>query len=145
MDRLDLVSAVLPLQPQLLALAVILSQPAEPSETGLEGRWRNPSGSVIISITQCEQSFCGRVQWASDKAVSDARRGGTDPLVGAKLLTDIVPRGKGRWSARLFVPDIHKTSRAKLRLLGLDQLKVTGCAAGRIICKSQVWTRATAE
>ena len=130
------------MQSHLLVLAIILAQPAKPSGTGVEGRWRNPSGSVIISITPCNQLFCGWVQWASDKAVADARKGGTDPLVGAELLSDIVPRGESRWSARLFVPDLNKTSKVELRLLGLDQLKVTGCVVGRVVCKSQVWTRA---
>jgi uncharacterized protein (DUF2147 family) len=132
-------------QSHLLALAVVLSRPDEPVETGLEGRWRNPSGSVIISIRPCNESLCGWVQWASDKAVADARKGGTDPLVGTELLSDIVPRGEGRWGARLFVPDLHKTSKTELRLLGLDQLKVTGCAVGRVVCKSQIWTRTAAE
>ena len=130
---------------QILALAAIFQAPVEPAASGLEGRWRNPSGSVIIAITPCDQSLCGSVQWASEKASSDARKGGTDPLIGAMLISDIEPQDDGRWSARLFVPDLNKRSKAELRVLGPDQLKVTGCAVGRIICKSQVWTRAEPE
>lgn len=133
------------MQSPLIALAVILAQLAEPVETGLEGRWRNPSGSVIIAITPCGETLCGRVQWASDKAMADARKGGTDALIGAELLSNVAPHGKGRWKARLFVPDLNKTTKAELRRLEPDQLKVTGCAVGRIICKSQIWTRAKAE
>lgn len=129
------------MQPYLLVLAAALTQPAELTDASLEGRWRNPNGSVIISITICSESLCGRVEWASDKAVADARNGGTDPLVGAELLSDILPRGDGRWNARLFVPDLNKRSKAELRLSGGDQLKVRGCLVGRVICKSQVWTR----
>ena len=129
----------------LLALATMLAQPGEPAETALEGRWRNPSGSVIISIAPCGEAMCGRVQWASDKAMTDARKGGTDPLVGVELLSGFVPKGQNRWKGRLFVPDLNKTSKAELRQLGLDQLKVTGCAVGRLVCKSQVWTRTEAE
>ena len=130
---------------QLLVLALLLAQASEPAERALEGRWSNPSGSVIISIDSCGEALCGRVQWASDKAVADARNGGTDPLVGAQLLSDIVPKGEGRWRARLFVPDLNKRSKADIRQLGVNQLKVTGCAVGRLICKSQVWTRTQAE
>ena len=122
-------------------IALILAQPAE---AGLEGRWSNPDGAVIISISPCDSSLCGRVEWASDKAIADARKG-TDHLIGARLLTDIVPRGDGRWKARLFVPDLNKTSKAELKLLGLDQLKVSGCLIGRVACKSQVWTRLEAQ
>lgn len=131
--------------PYLLALALILAQPAGPAEPALEGHWRNPSGTVIIAIAPCGEMFCGRVQWASEKAMADARNGGTDPLIDAELLTEIVPNGDGRWKARLFVPDINKTSKAKLRQLASDQLKVTGCAVGRLLCKSQVWTRTEAR
>jgi uncharacterized protein (DUF2147 family) len=125
--------------PSLLLLATISAPLAAPS---LEGDWRNPNGSVVIAIAPCGEALCGRVKWASDKAQADARKGGTDPLVGAELLSAIEPRGAGRWKARLFVPDINKTSRADLHLLGTDRLKVTGCAVGRLICKSQTWTRA---
>jgi uncharacterized protein (DUF2147 family) len=125
-----------------LAVALALAQPAEP---GLEGRWSTPDGAVIIVISPCDSTLCGRVEWASEKAMADARKGGTDQLIGARLLTDIIPSGDGRWKARLFVPDLNKTSRAELKLLGLDQLKVSGCLIGRLACKSQLWTRIEAQ
>lgn len=100
---------------------------------------------MIISITSCDAAFCGRVQRASEEAVADARKHGTDSLVGATLLSGTVPHGEGRWRARLFVPDLNKTSKVELRLLGFDRLKVTGCAVGRVVCKSQVWARVEAE
>lgn len=123
----------------LFALAIMLAQPGE---AALEGNWRNPQGSVIISIAPCAEAMCGRVQWASEKAIIDARKGGTDPLIGVVLLRDFVPKGEGRWKGQIFLPDLNKTSKAELRQLGPDKVKVTGCAVGRIICKSQVWTRA---
>jgi uncharacterized protein (DUF2147 family) len=82
-------------QSHLIILAAIFAQSVEPAETSLEGLWRNPSGSVIISISPCDESICGRVQWASEKAMADARKGGTDPLVGTEVLSDITPRGEG--------------------------------------------------
>ena len=123
-------------------LATMAVQPVEP---GLAGNWRNPRGSVIISIAPCAEALCGRVQWASNEATSDARKGGTDPLIGVELLRDFVPRGNGRWKGQVFLPDLNKISKAELRQLGPNEVKVTGCAVGRIICKSQVWTRAAAN
>jgi uncharacterized protein (DUF2147 family) len=107
----------------------------------LEGSWRNPGGSVVVAVAPCGEAWCGRVHWASEKAVADARRGGTDPLVGSELLSDLVPAGDGRWKGRMFVPDLNRSSHAELRLLGPDTVKVTGCAALGIVCKSQTWTR----
>ena len=129
----------------VLISAIALAQAAGPAAAPIEGRWRNPIDSVIIIIIPCGQSLCGRVDWASEKAKADARKAGTDPLMGAELLSGIVPKTKGWWSGRLFVPDLRKTSKAELRLIGLDRLKVTGCGVGRLICKSQIWTRTTAE
>lgn len=106
------------------------------------GRWKNPSGSVIVAIDNCGAAYCGRVDWASDKAKADARRGGTATLVGTQLMTDFTPAGSGRWKGQLFIPDMNRRSKAELRVHGVGQLKVTGCAVGRVICKSQYWTRA---
>jgi len=129
----------------LLSLLPVATMLAQPGEMALEGYWRNPSGSVILSIAPCGDALCGRVQWASDKALADARKSGTDPLVGLELLSGFVPKGENRWKGRLFVPDLKKTSNAEVRQLDRDQVKVTGCAVGRLICKSQVWTRLEAE
>jgi uncharacterized protein (DUF2147 family) len=106
------------------------------------GRWSNPSGSVSVAIAPCGDALCGRVESASDKAKADARKGGTDPLVGVELLSGFTAAGDGRWKGRLFIPDLNRRSRAELTMIAPDQLKVTGCAVGRVVCKSQIWVRA---
>ena len=110
--------------------------------TALEGSWRNLGRSVVIAVAPCGEALCGTVAWASEQAKADARRGGTDPLVGSELLSGLAPAGEGRWKGRLFVPDLNRRSDAELRLLGPDEVKVTGCAALGLLCKSQTWTRA---
>ncbi|MEO6579560.1 MAG: DUF2147 domain-containing protein [Sphingomicrobium sp.] len=114
---------------------------AEPDIAGLTGRWKHPSASVIVTITPCGVAYCGTVDWASEQAKADARRGGTDALVGTQLMTDFKPAGR-KWKGRLFIPDLNRHGKAQLELVGTDRLKVTGCAVGRMICKSQLWTRA---
>ena len=79
---------------------------------------------------------------ASDQAKADAKRGGTETLVGTLLMTGFKAAGPGKWRGRLFIPDMNRRSKAELRMFGAGQLKVTGCAVGRMICKSQVWTQA---
>ena len=123
----------------LLALALVQAQP-----TVIEGNWGNPNGSVIIAIAPCGEALCGTVQWASEKAKADARRGGTDPLIGAQLLSGLAPKGAGHWNGRLLVPDLNKRSRVALHQMKPDQLKITGCAVGRLLCKSQLWRRVEA-
>ena len=122
----------------LLALAALIAADAAP----IEGRWKNPSGRVTVMIEACGEAYCGTVMSASDSARADARRGGTENLVGTPLMTAFRPAGPGKWRGRLFIPDLNHRSKAELRMIGSDQLKVTGCAVGRMICKSQMWTRA---
>ena len=123
----------------LFALALIAAAQDVAVPTG---RWKNPSGSVIVVIDACGAAYCGKVEWASEGAKADARKGGTDALVGTQLMTGFTQARDGRWKGRLFIPDMNRRSKAELRMLSGGQLKVTGCAVGRVICKSQLWTRA---
>lgn len=123
-----------------MLLAMMLSVAADAAP--IEGRWKNPSGSVTVAIAPCGEAYCGTVTAASDAAKADAKRGGTATLIGTQLMTGFKASGAGKWRGRLFIPDMNYRSKAELRLLGPGQLKVTGCAVGRMICKSQVWARA---
>ena len=108
----------------------------------LLGYWSNESESVVVLIAPCGATgFCGTVQSASDKAQADARRGGTANLIGAELLHEFVQVGPGRWRGILFVPDLRERSKAEIVLLDRGRLRVRGCAVGRILCKSQIWSR----
>ena len=107
-----------------------------------EGRWTHPNGSVTVAISACGDALCGTVVKASAKAKADAAKGGTANLVGTQLMTGFVPAGEGKWKGRLFVPDINFRARAELRLVEPGRLTVRGCMAGKMLCKSQTWTRA---
>ena len=97
---------------------------------------------MTVEIVACGDAYCGPVIAAAESAKADARRGGTENLVGTQLMSGFKPAGPDKWRGRMFVPDINHRSKAELRLVGPGQLKVTGCAVGRMICKSQLWTRA---
>ena len=72
------------------AFAIAAAQAAAPAS--IEGRWVNPSNSVIIDIAPCAQALCGTVVWATPKAQQDARKG-TPNLIGTQLLTDLQAMG----------------------------------------------------
>ena len=122
----------------VLAVGVLLGLAAAQAAPAIEGRWANPSRSVIVDIADCGSAMCGTVTWASAKAQQDARKG-TDRLVGTPLLTNLQPRGPG-WRGKLFVPDQNMRVAARLQLVG-EQLKVSGCAMGKALCKAALWTR----
>ena len=117
----------------LLAAQAATAQP-------IDGRWINPDKSVIIQIAPCGAKWCGIVEWASEEAKADSRKN-VPNLVGTPLLTDMVPATATQWKGRIFVPDRNIRASAKITVLGVDQIKVAGCALGGLICDSQVWAR----
>ncbi len=134
--------AAVPFDPMIAATTAFAAFVLQTGPVDPQGQWRNPQGSVIVSIAPCGVAVCGVVNWASDSAKADARRGGTDQLVGTEVLSHFAPAAAGRWRGRLFVPDLNKRPKAEMHLVGPDQLKVTVCGAVGLVCKSQVWVRA---
>jgi uncharacterized protein (DUF2147 family) len=126
----------------IAALAAQATAPAASSQ--LDGIWRSPGGNTIIKIAPCGDTPCGTVVWATDKAKKDASKT-TAELIGAQLLTSLEQDKKGRWAGKLFIPDRNMRVTAKLDRLSPTQLKVSGCAAGKALCKAQVWTAFTGD
>ncbi len=122
----------------ITALLLALAVQATPASS-IEGRWRSPGGNSIIGVAPCGSTVCGTVIWASAKAKQDARKA-TDQLIGTQILTGLEQKGDG-WQGRLFIPDRNMRVTAKIRLMNEGQLKVAGCAVGKSLCKSAVWTR----
>ena len=120
-----------------LIIAAAAQAPAAPS---IEGLWRSPGGNSIISIGACGPSLCGTVAWASAQAKKASAKV-TDHLVGTQLLTGLQQDDKGIWRGKLFIPDKNIRVTAKIERVSDERLKVSGCAAGRALCKSALWTR----
>ena len=120
----------------------LLSLASAANAVPIEGRWQNPKDSVIIDVVPCGGgTFCGRVSWASPKARADARKGGTQRLVGTRLLTGLRPDGGGGWRGRAYLPKRNMHANALIRTAGGGTMVVKGCLVGGMICKEQRWTR----
>lgn len=127
----------------LLALA-LLAGPAV-AASPIEGNWTNPTHSVTVRIAACGGgALCGRVVSATAKARQDAAQGGTSNLVGTELMSGLVPNGEGSWHGTIFVPDVNRRADADVHLMNARTLQIEGCALGGLLCRSQVWTRASA-
>lgn len=123
----------------ITGIILVLATAAQAQEPSIEGRWRSPGGNSIIDIGSCGNALCGTVAWASEQAKQDASKT-TDQLIGTQLLTGLQERKPGRWQGKLFIPDKNMRVTAKIQLVGTQQLKVSGCAAG-ILCRAQIWNR----
>ena len=113
---------------------------ARMAEGAYLGTWKNPSDSVRIRATRCGERVCGTIVSANAKARADAKRGGTDPLIGTQLFEEFTARGPREWRGRVFVPDLNRRVTGTATLVDENTIRVEGCAA-RVVCRNQVWTR----
>ncbi|MEM1196807.1 MAG: DUF2147 domain-containing protein [Pseudomonadota bacterium] len=130
----------------LAIAAALLTVQAPPTgrELTLEelGTWKNKSDSVHVQIKPCgEETVCGVVVWASDKAKRDAAKGGTENLVGTQILRRFREKEGLVWKGKAYVADIGKEFTGTIEPLDYNTMKVKGCVAGGLICKTQIWTR----
>lgn len=105
------------------------------------GVWRNPKNSVHVRIQPCGREMCGVVVWASARAQAKAREAGTPNLVGAQLFRQFQQQAGGTWGGRVFVPDLARTVPGTLRVRSPNAVEASGCVLGRLVCRSQTWTR----
>jgi uncharacterized protein (DUF2147 family) len=131
----------------LMAASLCLAAPAAAAPAGatnIFGVWRNPKNSVHVEIKPCGDAACGYVIWANAKAKADALEGSGKELVGMELLHDLSLKSGGSWRGKVFVPDMNMTLTGIATPISADQLEAKGCVLGRLICKTQKWTRISA-
>lgn len=122
--------------------AAALAMPAQAlAKAPLEGRWKNPKGSVTVRVSACGGALCGTVIDASAKAKATARKGGTPNLIGTQILSDVRAVGDGTYRGRAFDPKRNIHAPATIRMQGGSTLVIKGCLVRGLICKEQRWTR----
>lgn len=125
----------------MMTVATPLAAQAGGGALSSASEWRNPGDSVRIRFSPCGQDrMCGIVTWASDKAKADARRGGTQQLVGTNLFRNFERVAPGQYKGHVFVPDMNRTFSGHMEIKG-DSMIGKGCVLAGLICKQQVWTR----
>lgn len=105
------------------------------AQAALEGRWKNPKGSVVVKVAPCGDAYCGIVSWASAKN----REKGVAP--GTKVLSDLRPQGDGIYKGRAFEPKRNMNGSATVRQVGPNIMIVKGCAVIGLLCREQRWIR----
>jgi uncharacterized protein (DUF2147 family) len=119
----------------------LLGLPAVALAAPLEGRWANPKRSVVVQVSQCGNAYCGTVIRASDKAKANARKAGTQNLIGTRILSGLKPAGTNRYKGKVFVPKRNIFASATVRQVGSNVMEVEGCVIGGLLCDEQRWTR----
>ncbi len=128
--------------PAALLCGALLTLPSQAlAKAPLEGRWKNPKGSVVVRVAACGEAFCGTVIDATAKAKMSARKGGTSTLIGTRILSDVRPQSDGTYKGRAFDPKRNIHAPATIRMQGGATLVIRGCMLRGLICKEQRWTR----
>lgn len=122
----------------LFALAA--TSTVSPPQTAL-GTWSNPKGTLAVRTAACAGGLCGAIVWANGKALTDARQAGVTHLIGTELLQNYRPTGHGNWKGRVYVPDMGHSFPSHIVQTGPNQLTISGCLIGNLLCRSQVWRR----
>ena len=123
------------------AAALTMAVPASAADSGLYGVWRNPKNTVHVKFQECAQATCGVVVWATPKAQADAKKGGTDKLIGLQLLRNFTMVKPGLWRGRVFVPDLNGTFGGTAELVDPNTLRAKGCLFVGLACKTQLWKK----
>ena len=113
------------------------------------GTWINPHGTVKVQTGECAADagkpaggLCGWVVWAAPKAEADARDSGVTRLLGTELLRGYRSAGHGVYKGEVYVPDMGRSFLSTIEQRGANDLKISGCILGGLICRSQDWHRA---
>jgi uncharacterized protein (DUF2147 family) len=126
---------------------------AQTPAVGLEGAWLTEDASAKISFERCATTLCGRLVWLRapndpetgqpirDKNNPDATKR-TRPLLGIEIFSQLQPIGSVKWRAQAYDAEKAKIYEVTIELRSPDQLALTGCGLGGLICRTELWTRA---
>ena len=120
-----------------LILTILTALPALAADPVL-GLWKtdvDDGAYAYVDIHMCGEKICGTIvrTFNSDGEYKSEN-------IGKDILLGMVPQGNGKYVGEVWRPSNGKIYVGKLVLNG-DKLKMKGCIAGGLICKSSNWTR----
>jgi len=104
----------------------------------ITGNWmseKNDEGKQIsVEIYICGEQICGKI--------TDVHNSDNTSIIGTEIIEGMNKKSDTRYSGgRIYAPDTEKWYKSKIKVKDQDTLKVSGCVAGGIICRGQIWTR----
>lgn len=121
----------------LLAAALALGASAAFADP-IEGLWQTQpdEGSfAYVAIAPCGGAFCGSItRTFRDKTEYQS------PSIGRQIVIDMAPSGGGNYNGKVWRPANDRIYTGKASVSG-DQMSLSGCVAGGLLCKSQTWVR----
>ncbi|HGG06555.1 MAG TPA: DUF2147 domain-containing protein [Aliiroseovarius sp.] len=119
-----------------LVMAIFAAFPALADP--LVGLWKtdvDDGAYAYVNIQPCGSGFCGTITRTFNSTGEYQSEN-----IGKDIIRNMVPAGGGKYNGNVWRPSNGKIYVGKLRLKG-NSLKMSGCVAGGLICKSSNWTR----
>ena len=88
-----------------------------------------------VQMTPCGSAVCGTIQ----RTFKDTGEYKSENI-GKQLVIGMAPDGTGNYAGKVWRPSNNKIYTGKMTVSG-DQLKLSGCIAGGLLCSKQDWTR----
>lgn len=120
------------------AIFLVLSGLSATAQDAVLGLWQtavDDGAYAHVEIHMCGDKICGTIM-----RTFNADGEYQSPNIGKDIIIDMVPKGSGRYSGKVWRPSNNKVYLGKLVLDG-DQLSMKGCVAGGLICKGSLWQR----
>lgn len=134
-----------------IAMGLAAATPAR-ADNSLDGYWMDSHGEVIMQISACGPTRCGKVVWLQKpfgpdgKALRDFRN--SDPslqprlVCGMTVATGFEKQSDGKWgNGTVYVPDLGMSFSGHAEVLSRMEVKVTGYVLIPLFGDSEVWKR----
>ncbi|RJE84840.1 DUF2147 domain-containing protein [Paracoccus onubensis] len=123
---------------KLFFSAAFLLSAGAASADPIEGVWQtqpDEGAFAHVTIAPCGQAFCGTISRTfKDKTEYQS------PNIGRQIVIDMAAQGGDNYEGRIWRPANNKIYMGKAKISG-DQMSLSGCVAGGLLCKSQTWVR----
>jgi uncharacterized protein (DUF2147 family) len=121
----------------ILAAVLALGATAATADP-IEGLWQtqpDEGAFAYVAIAPCGAAYCGTITRAF-KGTAEYK----SPNIGRQIVIDMAPQGGGKYQGQVWRPSNDKVYAGKATVVG-NQLSLSGCVAGGLLCKSQAWVK----
>ncbi len=107
----------------------------------VEGVWRTEAGWKV-KMYKCGASYCGKVVGGvTGKDVKNSNKALRNRnIVGIRMIWGM-KKNKSGFAGKLYNAKDGKTYTGKITNVGSKSMKLSGCAFGGLICRSQTWRK----
>ncbi|MCI2398927.1 DUF2147 domain-containing protein [Aliiroseovarius subalbicans] len=121
-----------------IALVALIGMAAPALADPVLGMWKTEVDDgkyAHVDVHMCGAKICGKIVKSFENGAEYQ-----SPNQGKNIIRGMVAVGGGKYEGEVWRPSNDKIYIGKLQLNG-SKLKMKGCVAGGLLCKSQSWSR----